>query len=192
MKKIAILVAEGFEEIELGAPLDILRRFRFDVVTAGVGGTELTGQNGLTVKTDTAIAQLNPDDFDGVVLPGGGGSWVLRDTPEVVDLIQKMNVQDKMIAAICAAPIVLAKAGIITGKNISAYPADAVFKDIDKNKTFITGDDITIDGNIITAKGPAIALAFSYTIASYLGKKREDIANMKKAMIYTDVESHNE
>lgn len=184
MKKIAILVAHGFEEIELSAPVDILRRLRFDVVTAGVGGTEISGAHELVVKTDTTLDQLDPEQLDAIILPGGGGAWVLRDTPEVIDLIRKMHSAGKLVAAICAAPIALAKAGIISGRSISAYPDPAVFEELKTSQ--ITGDPVTVDGNIITAKGPAIALAFGYAIGAYLGKKREEMADLKKAMIYDE------
>lgn len=187
MKNIAILVAHGFEEIELSAPLDILRRFRFNVVTAGVGGTEIEGAHQLVVKTDTTLDELDADKLDAIILPGGGGgAAVLRDTPEVIELIQAMHKSGKLVAAICAAPIALAKAGIIAGRSISAYPDPSVFEELSTSQ--ITGDLVTVDGHIITGKGPAAALAFGYAIASYLGKKREDIADMKKAMIYTDIE----
>lgn len=188
MKKIAVLVAEGFEELELSAPVDILRRLRFDVVTVGVGKDEVTGAHQLVVKTDTTLDQLDINEFDAIVLPGGGGSWVLRDTPEVLEALRQMNHDGKLIAAICAAPIALAKAGVITGKNVSAYPDPLVFEDLAKSQSLITGDALTIDGNILTAKGPAIALDFGYAIGSYLGKKKEEIAELKKAMIYSDVE----
>lgn len=190
MKKIAILVANGFEELELSGPLDILRRLRFQVVTAGIGGTEIQGAHELVVKTDTTLEQLNPDELDAVVLPGGGGSWVLRDTPGVIDLVKKMHQDGKLIAAICAAPIALARAGIITGRNVSAYPDPSVFEELEKSH--VTGDPLTIDGNIITAKGPAISMIFGYAIGSWLGKKKEEIAELKKAMIFTDVEEEKD
>lgn len=184
MKKIAILVAPGFEEIEFSAPLDILRRLGFNVVTAGVQGTEVTGAHNLTVKTDTTLDLLDPTKLDGIILPGGPGSWILRDTPAVIDLIRTMNAAGKLVAAICAAPIALAKAGIIAGRPVSAYPDPAVFADLEKSH--VTGDEVTVDGNIITAKGPAIALAFGYALGAWLGKKREEMAELKKAMIYDE------
>lgn len=182
MKKILILVAPGFEEIELSAPYDILKRLRYQVVTAGINNTEIEGAHGLRVKTDITVDEADAEGFDAVILPGGSGAEVLRDTPKVIEIIQKMNKEGKLIAAICAAPIALAKAGVITSKNVSAYPATTVFEELEKS--FVTGDRITLDGNILTAKGPAVSLDFGFAIGDYLGRKHDEIAELKKAMIY--------
>ena len=78
MKSLAIFVAPGFEEIEFSAPLDILRRLNVRVVTVGVTGNEIAGMQKLTVKTDTTLDAFKLDEFDGIVLPGGCGAWVMR------------------------------------------------------------------------------------------------------------------
>ena len=106
MKKVAILAAPGFEEIELMAPLDILRRLNMDVVLAGVQSDKVVSTHEVTVSTDTMLDKLHADKLDALILPGGAGSWVLRDTPEVIHLVKKMHEAGKLVAAICAAPIV--------------------------------------------------------------------------------------
>lgn len=89
MKKVAILAAPGFEEIELMAPLDILRRLNMDVVLAGVQSDKVVSTHEVTVSTDTMLDKLHADKLDALILPGGAGSWVLRDTPEVIHLVKK-------------------------------------------------------------------------------------------------------
>ena len=91
MKKAAILAAPGFEEIELMAPLDILRRLNFDVLLAGVQSDKVVSTHEVTVSTDTMLDKLHADKLDALVLPGGAGVWVLRDTPEVIHLVKKMH-----------------------------------------------------------------------------------------------------
>ena len=102
MKKVAILAAPGFEEIELMAPLDILRRLNLDVVLAGVQSDKVVSTHEVTVSTDTMLDKLHADKLDALILPGGAGSWVLRDTPEVIHLVKKMHEAGKLVAAICA------------------------------------------------------------------------------------------
>ena len=102
MKKAAILAAPGFEEIELMAPLDILRRLNFDVQLAGVQSDKVVSTHDVTVTTDTMLDKLHADKLDALILPGGAGSWVLRDTPEVIHLVKKMHEAGKLVAAICA------------------------------------------------------------------------------------------
>lgn len=103
MKKAAILAAPGFEEIELMAPLDILRRLNFDVQLAGVQSDKVVSTHDVTVTTDTMLDKLHADKLDALILPGGAGAWVLRDTPEVIHLVKKMHAAGKLVAAICAA-----------------------------------------------------------------------------------------
>jgi 4-methyl-5(b-hydroxyethyl)-thiazole monophosphate biosynthesis len=181
MKTIAILVAPGFEEIEFSAPLDILRRLEFDVTTVGVQDKQVTGAHGLPVITDTTLDQISPADIDALILPGGNGSWVMRDTEAVLELVRQVNSSGKLVAAICAAPIALARAGILEGKKVSAYPADMVYADL--TMATIQPDRVTVDGNILTANGPGSALAFGYALAEYLGKG-DLVPDLKKAMIY--------
>ena len=106
MKKVAILAAPGFEEIELMAPLDILRRLNMDVVLAGVQSDKVVSTHEVTVSTDTMLDKLHADKLDALILPGGAGSWVLRDTPEVIHLVKKMHEAGKLVAAISISTVV--------------------------------------------------------------------------------------
>ncbi|MEG2584689.1 MAG: DJ-1/PfpI family protein [Akkermansia sp.] len=181
MKSVAILLAPGFEEIEFSAPLDILRRLQFNVVTVGIGGLNIEGTHGLVVVADTTLDSFTPHDFDAIILPGGPGAWILRDNATAIQHIIDMYHEHRLIAAICAAPIALARAGIVKGKDITAYPAQEILDALVEAN--ITGKPVSVDGNIITGFGPGAAMAFGYAIGEYLGKD-EDVATLKKAMMY--------
>ena len=185
MKKVAILAAPGFEEIELIAPLDILRRLNMEVLLAGVQSDKVVSTHDVTVTTDTMLDKLHADKLDALVLPGGAGSWILRDTPEVIHLVKKMNEAGKLVAAICAAPIVLAKAGLVKDKDI--YPAQDVYRELNEAGAHIIKDEnVVLDGNVLTANGPGAAMLFGYSIGEYLGEDLQ-VAQLKEQMCYTGV-----
>ncbi len=184
MKNIAILVAPGFEEIELLAPLDILRRLNHKVTLAGVQGAQVTGAHNVTITTDTTMEQINPDELDALILPGGGGSWVLRDTPAVIELTRRVYAAGKTVAAICAAPIALAKADLVKGKRVTAYPMDEVHAELTAAGALIEpGAPVVVDGNLLTGYGPGAALDFGYAIGQVLGSA-EQIEQLKAQMCY--------
>lgn len=183
MKSVAIFVAPGFEEIEFSAPLDILRRLSVRVVTVGVAGNEVAGGQELTVKTNTTLNGFNLDEFDGIILPGGGGAWVMRDMPQILDIVRAAYSSGKLVAAICAAPMVLARAGVAKSKNVTAYPMEEVYNEL--KESTITENPVTVDGNLLTAYGPGAAMAFGYAIGEYLGLG-DEVAGLKKGMMYTE------
>lgn len=178
MKAILVLLAPGFEEIEFTAPVDILRRLGISVVTAGVQGLEVEGAHGITMQADTLLSEVKGGDYAGIVLPGGAASWLLRDTPAVLQLVREMNAEGKMVAAICAAPIALEAAGVLSGRRITCYPAEAVVADIPSAAEITTEPTVT-DGNIITGRGPGAALEFGFALGAYLGK---DVASLRCEM----------
>ena len=134
MKPLLVLLAPGFEEIEFSAPVDILRRLEIPVVTAGVKGRLVEGAHGIKMQADMLLVDVEPADYDGVILPGGAASWLLRDTPAVLKLVRTMHAAEKLVAAICAAPIALEAAGVLTDRKVTCYPADAVTNDIKLHK----------------------------------------------------------
>ncbi|MFZ2656514.1 MAG: DJ-1 family glyoxalase III [Victivallales bacterium] len=174
--KIAFLLADGFEEIEAITPVDVLRRLEFNVVLAGLK-KNVQGSHGIKIEADCLVTDLNESELDAVVLPGGmPGATYLRDCPHVIELVKKMNSRNAVVAAICAAPIALKKAGVIEGKNVTSHPSV---------KSELTGANYTnnlteVDGNIITGKGPGAAYEFAARIAVALGKgaKVEDLLGM--------------
>lgn len=182
MQNITIIAAPGFEEIELLAPLDILRRMGVDVTLAGLSDTTVIGAHEGSITADTTLDQVDMSTMDALILPGGAGSWVMKDSPAVIECVQQMFMDGKLVAAICAAPIVLAEAGIITGKNITAYPAGPVYEDLHA-AVLHKDEDVVIDGNIITGRGPGVALAFGFAVAEYLGDTLA-VEKLKEQMCY--------
>ena len=169
MKKVAILAAPGFEEIELMAPLDILRRLNMDVVLAGVQSDKVVSTHEVTVSTDTMLDKLHADKLDALILPGGAGSWVLRDTPEVIHLVKKMHEAGKLVAAICAAPSVLAALGLLEGKNATAH---AAFQD-KLAGAHVLDTEVVVDGNITTSYGLGGAIPFALELVRQLAGEAE-------------------
>lgn len=168
MKPVLVLLAPGFEEIEFTAPVDILRRLEIPVTTAGVKGRLVEGAHGICMQADMLMVDVEPEEYDGIILPGGAASWLLRDTPGVLRLVRTMHAAGKLVAAICAAPIALEAAGVLAGRKVTCYPADAVTNDI-RSASLQDAPTVT-DGNIITGKGPGAALEFSFAIGAYFEK----------------------
>lgn len=166
MKPILFIVAPGFEEIELTAPIDILRRLDIPVQTAGLAERNVTGAHGVPVTAEMLMADANPADYAGIVLPGGPASWTLRDTPDVLALVRAMHAEGKLVGAICAAPIALEAAGVIAGRRVTCYPA--VKGDL-KSAAEVLDTPAATDANIVTGRGPGAALEFGFALADYLG-----------------------
>lgn len=174
MKKILVMLAEGFEEIEALAVVDVLRRANVECVTCSLKEKEVLGAHNILVTADKSLedSDLNIYDgiYDGIVLPGGmPGAANLRDNIKVVELVKDYYASGKLVAAICAAPIVLAKAGIADGRMLTSYPS---FKDQLDNCIYIE-QPVVVDQNIITSRGPATALLFAFEILKKLGYEEE-------------------
>ncbi|MFP4372554.1 MAG: DJ-1 family glyoxalase III [Halanaerobium sp.] len=179
MGKILIPLAQGFEEIEAVTNIDVLRRAGLDVVTAGIGSREIEGDHGIKIQTDTEISELSSDDLSAVVLPGGmPGAANLRDSSRLLKIIREINEKEGLCAAVCAAPIVLDAAGILEGKNATSYPG---FDDEMPSCNY-QEKRVVIDGNIITGRGPGVAMEFAMTIVEYLLDARER-AQLEDAML---------
>ena len=182
--KIVVLLANGFEEGEALFLTDVLRRANFDVeLVSTTGDLMVKGSHHIRVQADTLL-----DDHilesDALLLPGGQpGSDHLRDHPKVIEYVKAFNEQKKLIGAICAAPIVLHRAGFINQRSITSYP------DEDYKKLFVDAgshyveEDVVVDGNIITSRGPALVLPFAYKIIEVLG---QDSTPIKRGMLYKD------
>ncbi len=174
MEPVLVLMAPGFEEIEFTAPVDILRRLEIPVVTAGLEGRRVEGAHGLTMEADMLLVDVDAAHFSGVILPGGAASWTLRDTPAVLRLVQEMNAAGKLVAAICAAPMALAKAGVLAGHRATCYPAAEVEEIVRAAVSELCTTPTVTDGNIITGRGPGAALEFGFALGCYLGKAEKE------------------
>lgn len=152
-------LAEGFEELEAVTIIDILRRADIETVTASLRSTAVTGSHGITVTADTVLT--GDEVFDGIVLPGGiPGSINLKKDPRIIRLLKSINDAGGITAAICAAPIVLAEAGLLQGRHYTCYPG---YED-EIGKEGYTAAPVTEDGNIITGRGAACAIPFALKI----------------------------
>lgn len=171
MKKIAVMLAEGFEEVEAVTPVDFLRRADIEVTVTGVTGSAVRGARGVTLQTDKEIGEIlsRADEYDGVVLPGGmPGASNLAESEETGEFIRKMAETGKLVAAICAAPaVVLQPLGILAGKQATCYPG---FEERFENVKF-SKKRVVKDGNIITSRGPGTAAEFAVEIITYLSGK---------------------
>ncbi|MBN2051043.1 MAG: DJ-1/PfpI family protein [Spirochaetales bacterium] len=165
MKKIALLLAQGFEEVEAVTPVDYLRRAGIEVQVAGIGGTVLKGAHGLSVGADLGVEDLS-EDLDGVVIPGGlPGASNVAASKEAQVLIQVLHRRGALVAAICASPaFVLAPLGILEGKKATCYPGC----EGDLTGAEFSTRRVVRDGNVITSRGPGTAAEFSLEIIRYL------------------------
>ena len=169
MKKIAVLFSNGTEEIEALTPVDVLRRAGVECDIVSVCGEFPKGSHGITVKADKLIEEIDINDYDGIVIPGGlPGAQIIADNDNALKMIKTAVADGKMVAGICAAPaLVLAKNRFLDGKKVTCYPAEA-FIDVINTCANYTGKDVEVDGNFITANGPRSAMIFSIAICEYL------------------------
>ena len=178
MKPVLVLMAPGYEEIELTAPIDILRRLEIPVVTAGVKGRYVEGAHGMVMAAEMLMVDADAEDYSGIILPGGPASWMLRDTPGVLALVRAMHKAGKLVAAICAAPIALEAAGVLEGRRVTCYPG--VEGDL-KSAAEVVAEPAVTDGLLVTGRGPGAALEFGFALGSALGKA-EQVAALRVAM----------
>lgn len=175
MKPILVILAPGFEEIELTAPVDILRRLGVEIVLAGLLARQVEGAHGIVMRADMLLVDADVKHYDGIILPGGAGAWIMRDSATVLSLIQQFHKESKMIAAICAGPIILQAAGILNKRKVCCYPTPAVTDELTSVKS-ISDAACHVDGHILTARGPGAAFEFGFCIGDYFGKEKEVIA----------------
>jgi 4-methyl-5(b-hydroxyethyl)-thiazole monophosphate biosynthesis len=180
VKKIVIILAEGFEEIEAITPIDVWRRAGLNVVIVGLTGKSVKGSHGITVEADLVLKDLK-ETPDVIFLPGGlPGSTNLADSPAVIELVQKMNREKKLVTAICASPALsLEKSGILAGKRATCYPGFE--KNFSSSVTFTT-DRVVVDGDIITSRGPGSAAEFALTVVERLVSK-EKAQSLKEVLL---------
>lgn len=160
-----MFLADGFEETEALAPLDILRRGGVEVKTVGVTGGYVTGAHGITVKADILPPIALKDNTEAVILPGGGiGTQNLDASVLVKEAVQSAYSSGKLICAICAAPSVLGKMGLLRGKRATCYPGFEKYLD----GAELSEANVAESGNVITANGMGAALDFGFAVLARL------------------------
>lgn len=169
MKKVFIFLADGFEEMEAIAPIDILRRAGIDTVTVSISESkQVEGAHGIIVQADRLFSETDFSTNDLLLLPGGGvGTQNLGAHSELQNLLLSQHEAGKQIAAICAAPSVLGKLGILAGKEAICYPG---FEEKLTGAT-LSKNAVVKDGNVITGKGPGVAIPFALKIVETLAGK---------------------
>ncbi len=172
---IALFLAEGFEEIEALATVDILRRAGLAVQTAGVGGTQVRGAHGVTVTADMTDEQVDPKTLEMVVLPGGPGTPNLEASGAVQLIIDHAAKKGLWIAAICAAPSILGHKGLLQGRHAVCYPG----YEPELRGAVVEHTSVCVDGRFITGNGPGAAIPFALAIVARL--KGKDLAEQIKA-----------
>ncbi|MBP8131805.1 MAG: DJ-1/PfpI family protein [Candidatus Hydrogenedentes bacterium] len=181
MPKVLVPLAQGCEELEAVTIIDLLRRAGIQVVTAGLDSTPVTGSHGIVILPDTTLAETLGQDFTMVVLPGGlPGADNLGSDPRITDILKKMVESGKFAGAICAAPRVLAKAGLLDGKKATAYPGfidGGAFP-----RLRYTGSAVERDGRIITGRGPGTAMDFALEIIETLTDAKTR-SNVEKSLV---------
>ena len=179
MKRVIIPLAEGFEEIEAVTSIDVLRRAGIEVITVGLDTDTVKGAHRLKIETDKRLKDVLNYDFDAVVLPGGmPGAANLRESSELLKLIKNINGKKGLIAAICAAPIVLEAAGVLNDREATSYPG----YDSEMESANYSEERVVVDRNLITARGPGVAVEFALEVVKYLAGESEAFS-LKKAML---------
>lgn len=165
MSSVALILAEGFEEVEALTPVDLLRRAKIGCDTVSLrGDRSVVGSHGIAVTADKRWEEMDFDACDGVILPGGlAGTKRLTEDPRVEALLRRFAAAGKLTAAICAAPTVLAKAGLLEGKRAVCYP-------VLEDKLFgaaVCDESAVRDGTVITGRGMGASVPFSLALVAY-------------------------
>ena len=164
-----VLLAPGFEEAEALVPVDMLRRAGIETATVSITGEPVTGSHNITVVADLTLDQVDPDKMDMVVLPGGGpGHKNLGAEPRVEQLVRQAVKQDAWVAAICAAPTLLGRWGLLEGKNAVCYPG---MEDGLTGAQPQMADGVVKDGKIITGRAAGSAIDFGAELIDALINK---------------------
>ena len=169
MKKVVMVIAQGdFRDEELSEPKEILERNGIEVKIASTTLNQVKGVLGTKVKPDLLITDIEIKDFGAIVFVGGGGASQYWDDPVAHKLAQDAINTNRIVAAICIAPVTLARAGILKGKRATVWSSEAGQLEI--NGANYTARPVEKDGNIITASGPTQALEFGAEVVKALNK----------------------
>lgn len=172
MAKVLVPLADGCEELEAVTVIDLLRRAGIAVTTAGLKPGIVKASRGVQLVPDVTLDVALQDSYDMVVLPGGmPGATHLKDDPRIIGLLKQMAAAGKYTAAICAAPMVLAEAGVLTGKRATSYPG---FLD-GLSGVAVSAEAVVQDGRVLTSRGPGTAMDFALALIEALaGRARRD------------------
>ncbi len=165
-----IIAQENFRDEELTEPKQALEAAGAKVTVASISTDEARGMLGMRIKPDIAVRDVNTAEYDMLVVVGGSGSPKLAEYPEVLNVIKRFDEQGKPIAAICLAPYVLAKAGVLGDKRVTVYPADFALAELRRANATYVEEAVVVDGRLITADGPQSAKRFGEEIVKLLSE----------------------
>ncbi|NJD30722.1 MAG: DJ-1/PfpI family protein [Gammaproteobacteria bacterium] len=170
MARVLVPLAQGFEEVEAVTIVDLLRRAGIEVRTASLAGSQVTGSHGITLAADMLLDDAVAADYDMIVLPGGmPGSDHLKKDARVVALLRQFAAEGRFTAAICAAPGVLAHAGLLDGREATSFPG--FLRDDSAPGLRLSEAAVVVDGKVVTSRGPGTAIEFSLALIELLVDK---------------------
>ena len=176
MARVLVPLAQGCEELEAVTIIDLLRRAGIEVITAGLDDQPVKASRNVTLIADTTLDKVLSQEFDMIVLPGGlPGADHLDQDQRIQKLLKQMATENKFTAAICAAPKVLATAGLLDGKHATSFPG--VLEKLQLNNTIVETNAVIQDGKVITSRGPGTAMDFTLVLIENLsgGDKRKEV-----------------
>jgi len=169
MKKIAVLVEDNYQVLEVWYPYFRLREAGMETVLVGTGKKEYKSKEGYPAQQELSIKEAKPGDFDGVIIPGGYAPDILRRHKEVNDFVNSLCKKNKLVAAICHAGWVLVSAGVLKGRKTTCFSA---IKDdlINAGATYLD-EEVVVDGNLITSRNPYDLPVFCREIIKFLARE---------------------
>lgn len=181
MKRVLLILSPGFEELEAVAPLDLLRRAGIGITSASTRDDLLVeGGRGIRVRADLRLDECLHGTYDLIVLPGGPGVSELRKDERVLDLVRRAHAGGVPLAAICAAPAILADAGVAAGHRLTSFPG--VRAEVEGRARAYVEDRVVVDGKVITSRGAGTAEEFALALVEYLEGK-DAAEKVKKAIL---------
>ena len=177
-KRVLCLLSDGFEEVEFVTPVDILRRAGVEVVSAGMKERMATGRNGIRIEADVMIDDVDPLSFDLLFLPGGPGVGALREDGRAAGIARDFHDAGKLVAAICAAPLILKDAGLLEGRSFTAFHSVR-----DELGDGVVEARVVEDGNLITSRGAGTALEFALALAAALAGSATAVRVSEEIMV---------
>ena len=174
--RVLVPLAQGCEELEAVTIIDLLRRAGIEVTSAGLGVRNVTASRGVTLIPDTDLESALKSDYDMIVLPGGlPGADHLDNDERIRSILKKMADDNKYTAAICAAPKVLANAGLLAGKTATGYPG--LLDKLGLSDTTLSNEAVVRDGKVVTSRGPGTAIDFALELIEVLSgeEKRNEV-----------------
>jgi protein deglycase len=167
MKRALVILSQGFEEMEAVTPIDLLRRAGIEVVSASTGtGLLVEGGRGIRIQADKMLSECLTQAFDMLILPGGPGVAGMRKDARVLDLVRRSHASGTPLAAICAAPLVLADAGVAAGHVLTSFP-DAKAELQGQVKAY-SEERVVLDGKLITSRGAGSSEEFALALIAFL------------------------